>query len=273
MRSVLTIAGFDPSSGAGVTADLMVFAAHGLFGTSAITNLTVQSTVGVDSSHAVEPELVAMTLAFLDADLPPAGIKIGALGTAWVVEAVALYLEAVREAGGRVPVVLDPVIRSSAGRELLEARAVPLLRERLLPLVDWVTPNLEELALLTGRPVSTRGEMSAAAELLQMDIADRGGRVHVLAKGGHLEAPDDFLLTSAGEGHWLAGIRVETRATHGTGCALSSAVLSRVVLGDAPAVAAATAKRYVVEAMRRASPMGRGHGPMELLWPLRTHGG
>ena len=190
MRSVLTIAGFDPSSGAGVTADLMVFAAHGLFGTSAITNLTVQSTVGVDSSHAVEPELVAMTLAFLDADLPPAGIKIGALGTAWVVEAVALYLEAVREAGGRVPVVLDPVIRSSAG-----------------------------------------------------------------------------------EGHWLAGIRVETRATHGTGCALSSAVLSRVVLGDAPAVAAATAKRYVVEAMRRASPMGRGHGPMELLWPLRTHGG
>jgi hydroxymethylpyrimidine/phosphomethylpyrimidine kinase len=271
MKTVLTIAGFDPSSGAGVTADLMVFAAHGLFGTSTITSLTVQSTLGVAGNHPVDAEVVLATLRCLEQDLPAAGVKLGMLATAPVVDAVAEFLAEVR--GRRdIVVVLDPVLRSSSGRELLDAAGVELLRGRLLPLVDWVTPNLDELALLTGRSVSGRGEMAEAAAGLQEAIARMGGRAHVLANGGHLAeemASDDLLLTRDGEAHWLAGERIATRSTHGTGCALSSAVLSRVVLGDAPPVAAAAAKRYVEGALRGAVPLGQGRGPMYHLWPLQ----
>jgi hydroxymethylpyrimidine/phosphomethylpyrimidine kinase len=272
MKTVLTIAGFDPSSGAGVTADLMVFAAHGLFGTSAITSLTVQSTVGVAASHPVDARLVLGTLRCLEQDLPAAGVKLGMLATAPVVEAVADFLAEVR--GRRdVVVVLDPVLRSSSGRELLDAAGVEQLRDRLLPLVDWVTPNLDELALLTGRPIAGRGEMAEAAALLQETIVRLGGRAHVLAKGGHLAeqaASDDLLLPRDGETYWLAGERIATRSTHGTGCALSSALLSRVVLGDAPFAAAEAAKRYVEGALRSAVPLGQGRGPMYHLWPLRN---
>jgi len=274
MKTVLTIAGFDPSSGAGVTADLMVFGAHGLFGTSAITSLTVQSTLGVAASHPVDAGVVLATLQCLEQDLPAAGVKLGMLATAPVVGAVADFLAEVR--GRRdVVVVLDPVLRSSSGRELLDAEGVELLRGRLLPLVDWVTPNLDELALLTGRAIAGRVEMAEGAAVLQEAIARRGGRAHVLAKGGHLAeladqtASDDLLLTRDGEAHWLAGERIATRSTHGTGCALSSALLSRVVLGDAPLEAAEAAKRYVEGALRSAVPLGQGRGPMHHLWPLR----
>ena len=129
MQTVLTIAGFDPSSGAGVTADLMVFAAHGLFGTSCITGLTVQSTVGVRATTAVSAETVRATLNCLASDVPPVGIKIGMLATAEDVRAVAEFLVAFRGEEDRVPVVLDPVLRSSSGRELLDAEGVTVMRE------------------------------------------------------------------------------------------------------------------------------------------------
>lgn len=272
MKTVLTIAGFDPSSGAGVTADLMVFAAHGLFGTSAITSLTVQSTVGVAASHPVDGGVVLAMLRYLEQDLPAAGVKLGMLATAAVVDAVADFLTEVRERR-EIVVVLDPVLRSSSGRELLDAEGVKLLRGRLLPLVDWVTPNLDELARLTGRSIAGRGEMSEAAVGLQETLAGLGGRAHVLAKGGHLAeqtASDDLLLTRDGEVQWLAGERISTHSTHGTGCALSSALLSRVVLGDTPLAAAEAAKRYVEGALRSAVPLGHGRGPMHHLWPLRS---
>lgn len=270
MKTALTIAGFDPSSGAGVTADLMVFAAHGLFGTSTITSLTVQSTVGVASSHPVDAEIVGQTLRCLEQDLPAAGIKIGMLATAPVVEAVAAFVAEVRERRAGVTIVLDPVLRSSSGRELLDSPGVERLRSQLLPLVDWVTPNLDELALLTGQPIAGREQLAEAALLLHDEILRQGTRVHVLAKGGHLEgAADDLLLTPDGELHWLAGERIETKATHGTGCALSSALLCRLLLGDAPLAAAQSAKRYVEGALRNAVPLGQGRGPMHHLWPLR----
>jgi hydroxymethylpyrimidine/phosphomethylpyrimidine kinase len=284
MKTVLTIAGFDPSSGAGVTADLLVFAAHGLFGTSAITSLTVQSTLGVASSHPVDAGIVEQTLRCLEADVPAAGIKIGMLATVPVVLAVTEFLAEVRERRPDLIVVLDPVLQSSSGRELLEPAGVGLLRSRLLPLVDWVTPNLDELALLTGQPIVSHEQMAAAAVMLQQEILRQGSRVHVLAKGGHLDesgampsafdAPlhprsDDLLLTREGERNWLAGERIATRSTHGTGCALSSALLSRLVLGDMPIVAVEAAKRYVEGALRNAEPIGHGHGPMNHLWSLR----
>jgi hydroxymethylpyrimidine/phosphomethylpyrimidine kinase len=266
MQTALTIAGFDPSSGAGVTADLFVFAAHGLFGTSAITSLTVQSTVGVRSSHPVDAGMVMETLECLHYDLPPAGVKIGMLATASIVEVVAAYLERMRGLTLRTPVVLDPVIRSSSGRELLSDEGVALIRERLLPLTSWVTPNLSELSLLSGLPVSSRQQMEAAAVALHNDYPE----LNVLATGGHLDQPDDLILTAEGELHWIPGERVVSSSTHGTGCALSSAVLSRLVLGDEPLSAATRAKHYVTEAIRRAAPMGQGHGPLNHLWQLRS---
>lgn len=275
VQTVLTIAGFDPSSGAGVTADLMVFAAHTLFGTACITGLTIQSTTGVRGCYPVKQEVLAETLDCLDDDLPPAGIKIGMLGTENAVSAVCDYLEKLRSRGSKIPIVVDPVLRSSSGRELLEPSGVEMLQARLLPLADWVTPNREELASLVGRYGANSkaelnaDEITAASAALQNDVESRGGRLlHVLTTLGGVLPPNDLLLTKSGERHWLPGTHVETTSTHGTGCALSSALLCRLVLGDDPLAAATAAKKYVERALSLASPIGRGHGPMNHLWPL-----
>jgi hydroxymethylpyrimidine/phosphomethylpyrimidine kinase len=270
-RVVLTIAGFDPSSGAGITADLAVFAAHGLFGLSAITALTVQSTLGVRSVEPVSAATLAATLECLHADLPPAGVKIGMLATEENVEAVASYLELLKRDRPETPVVLDPIVSSSSGRELLSPEGLRALRECLLPLATWVTPNLAELSQLTGQPVTVKDEVEPAARSLHATHP----RLSILVTGGHLSMddkpaqPDDLLLIASGEAHWLPGERIESTSTHGTGCALSSALLSRLVLGDSPLEAAAQAKQYVAEAIRRAEPIGGGHGPLNHLWALR----
>jgi hydroxymethylpyrimidine/phosphomethylpyrimidine kinase len=264
MRTVLTIAGFDPSSGAGVTADLMVFAAHGLFGTSCITSLTVQSTIGVKTAHPIRPETVRETLDCLHADLPTAGIKIGMLATEGSVAAVSDFLTDLKRSGEQVPVVLDPVLRSSSGRELLEEEGVEVLRKRLLPLVGWVTPNIDELGILTARRVTVRSDLPEAARVLQ----GRCAGLNVLATGGHLDPPDDFLLTADGGTWWLPGARIDSTSTHGTGCALSSALLSGLVLGKSPYEAAVGAKLYVAEAIRTAAGIGHGRGPLNHLWTL-----
>jgi hydroxymethylpyrimidine/phosphomethylpyrimidine kinase len=276
MQSVLTIAGFDPSSGAGVTADLMVFAAHGLFGTACITALTVQSTLGVRTTHATPAEVVEETLACLNGDIPPAGIKIGMLANSdnicIICDSIAI-LRQTHDGLSRVPglpIVLDPVLRSTSGRELLDGPGTLALRERLLPLVDWVTPNLDELAALSGEIVASRDDLPRACQALQ-DSIDRGvdgNRLGVFATGGHLDPPDDFLLLPNGEGHWLPGERVVTQAGHGTGCALSSAFLSRLVLEEAPRAAALAAKLYVAGALRAASKIGAGTWPINYLWAL-----
>jgi hydroxymethylpyrimidine/phosphomethylpyrimidine kinase len=265
MQTALTIAGFDPSSGAGITADLMVFAAHGIFGTACITSLTVQSTLGVEASHPLSPEIVRATLACLYDDLPAAGIKIGMLATAPIVSAVVDFLTRIRTLTPRIPIVLDPVLRSTSGRELLSHEGLTLLRTRLLPLVDWITPNLPELSLLSGQPVTNRNDLTPAVQTLQQSL--RG--MNILATAGHLDPPDDLLLTDTGELHWLPGEHIPTTSTHGTGCTLSSALLSRLVLGDAPQAAAQAAKHYTTQAIRTAPTLGHGHGPLNHLWPLR----
>ncbi len=211
--------------------------------------------------HPVKAEVVRETLDCLWDDLPAAGIKIGMLATAANVVAVADFLERVRRTG--VAVVLDPVLRSSSGRELLEADGVALMRERLLPLVDWVTPNLDELAMLSGRRVAERDDVPEAARALQRAV--RG--LSVMATGGHLAVPDDFVMTADGRMRWLSGEHVETSSTHGTGCALSSALLCGLVRGDADAPR--SAKEYVTGALRAAHAMGKGRGPVEHLWQMR----
>lgn len=275
MQTVLTIAGFDPSSGAGVTADLMVFAAHALFGTSCITALTVQSTLGVRSSHPVSAEIVGATLDCLNADLPPAGIKIGMVAS---IDNILIISEYVRDIhvthpnilGASVPIVLDPVLRSSSGRELLDPQAITALREHLLPLVDWVTPNLDELAVLSGETIVTREDIPNACKLLQANslLSRQGSPLGIVATGGHLDPPDDFVLTPEGETVWLPGLQIVSRATHGTGCAFSSALLSRLVLGTPAIDAARGAKQYVAEAIGRAEPLGKGISGINHLWQI-----
>ena len=261
----MSIAGFDPSSGAGVTADLMVFAAHGLNGTAAITAMTVQSTRGVAAVHATDPDVLQATLQYLNEDLPPAGIKIGMLASAACVRVVIEFLERLRGEPGRVPVVvLDPVLKSSSGHDLIDAEGVELLQERLLPLVDWLTPNTAELALFEGKAVDTRSAMEQAARRLRSRYPNLG----VLAKGGHLDPPDDLVLLTDNTQQWLSGVRIETRATHGTGCALSSAFLSRLVTGFMPAEAAKLAKQYVTGALANAVEMGYGPCCMNHLWEI-----
>lgn len=247
---LLTIAGFDPSSGAGIAADLQTFWNHGFNGVSAITALTVQSARGVSAVERVRSDLLRRTLDSLAAELSLAGVKIGMLGNAEVVGEVADFL---RRAGiGRGRVVLDPVIRSSSGAELLPPPAVEKLRIELLPLVGWVTPNVDEVAALTGEAVPDRAGVPALARLLQAEAAG----LNVVVTGGHLDPPDDYLLEAGGRETWIPGRRVEARGIHGehgTGCVFSSALLCRLALGDAPADAIRCAKAWV---LKRLNPRG-----------------
>jgi hydroxymethylpyrimidine/phosphomethylpyrimidine kinase len=273
MQTVLTIAGFDPSSGAGVTADLMVFAAHGLFGTSCITALTVQSTLGVLSTHPVAPHIIKDTLACLHADLPPAGIKIGMLSSSNNALYISEYCGIVKlvDSGVRpIPIVLDPVLRSSSGRELIDSEGLQAIRESLLPIVDWITPNLAELAALSRQKVERREDIRAASRIIQQDIGMKRDTqpLGIIATGGHLDSPDDYMLTPSGEEFWFPGTRIETTSTHGTGCAFSSAFLSRLVLGDTPYQACFSAKAYVAGALVGVPELGHGRGPLNHLWNI-----
>jgi hydroxymethylpyrimidine/phosphomethylpyrimidine kinase len=271
---LLTIAGFDPSAGAGVSADLKVFAAHGVYGMACITAMTIQSTVGVRAVEPVDSSTVAAILEMLAEDVNFSGIKLGMLADGEIVEVVNNFINSVP----MTPVVLDPVLRSSLGRHLLDSDGVQVLRQKLLARVDWITPNLDELGELTGSSVAGAGEVPIAAERLRQSARALGNeRFNIVVTGGHLDPPDDYLLTADGEGAWIRGQSVETKATHGTGCAFSSALLCRLVAGDAPVVAASWAKEYVAAAMRAAYPIGRGRGPMNHLFRLpredqRTNG-
>ncbi len=259
--TALTIAGFDPSSGAGVSADVLTFAAHGVFATAAITALTVQSTKGVSAVHPVAPELLRQTLLCLEEDLPPAGIKIGMLGSAEMAAEVAGYVRLVR-GRRRVDVVLDPVLRSSSGASLLEradGRAADLLSD-LIASVDVITPNLDEAVALTGLPCTTRDEMEACVTHLRQRY--RG--LTVVLTGGHLPQPADLLSDASGL-HWFEGLHLVTSSTHGTGCAFSSALLAARLHGNTWVEATAAAKQFVAHGMRHAVPRGQGRGPLALV--------
>ncbi len=260
--AVLTVAGFDPSSGAGVTADLKVFAAHQVYGLSAITALTVQSTQGVRRIQPIDPEILADTLECLADDITITGVKIGMLARAETVSVLARFLidaDIIRE-----HIVLDPVIRSSSGRVLLDAKGIDRLRYELLPIVGWVTPNLEELAELAALEVLDRESIVAAAR----ELAGKYPGLNVVVTGGHLDSPDDFLLTAEGTERWFPGRRIDTTATHGTGCTFSSALLCLLVLGQSASQAVAAAKEYARSAMKAAYPVGRGRGPLHHLYRL-----
>ena len=264
---LLTIAGFDPSAGAGVSADLKVFAAHGAYGMACITALTIQSTLGVGAVEPVAAAIVAATLKMLAEDVTFSGIKLGMLANGEIAEVVNIFLKSLPG----VPVVLDPVLRSSSGRDLVDSDGIQTIRRKLLARVDWITPNLDELAELTGASVAGAKEIPGAAEKLRRQARELGNeRLNIVVTGGHLDPPDDYVLTADGESCWIPGRHVETTATHGTGCAYSSALLCRLVAGESPHVAASRAKGYVAGALLAAYPVGRGRGPMNHLYGFKS---
>ncbi|MGC2403142.1 MAG: bifunctional hydroxymethylpyrimidine kinase/phosphomethylpyrimidine kinase [Acidobacteriaceae bacterium] len=260
----LTIAGFDPGSGAGISADLKTFAAHHIYGVACISALTVQSTLGVQSVETLSPSLVRQTLQCLAADVILSGIKIGMLGCGEIVAEVSNFLA---EPSAKVPrgrIVLDPVLRSSSGTSLIDANGISLMRNQLLQRVGWITPNIQELAVL----VEGDEPVPAAASRLR-DMAARLGNdeLNVVVTGGNLDQPNDFLLTSSGEQSWFRGRKVVTSSTHGTGCAFSSALLCGLLLGSSSVKAVESAKEYVTRALETAYPVGQGKGPINHLFP------
>lgn len=256
---VLSIAGFDPSSGAGVSADIKTAAAHGCFGVGCVTALTIQSTRGVARIEPVRGRLVTETLEALASDVEFAAVRIGMLGSAEVALAVAAFLAGHPTAH----VVVDPIISSSTGSALIDLEGVDVIRKRLLPLAEVVTPNLAEAAALWGWPVRTITEMEAAAEGLQA----LGAR-NVLITGGHLDENTDVLRTANQETRQILGLRVESKATHGTGCALATSVACNLAKGMDVHDACVAAKDYVRKAIETAAPIGKGSGPMNLLFKL-----
>jgi hydroxymethylpyrimidine/phosphomethylpyrimidine kinase len=261
----LSIAGFDPSGGAGILADLRTFAAHRLYGMAAISAITVQSTLGIRRVEPVSAEILRETLKTLFEDEKPQGIKIGMVGSEENINCFAPFLVQIYPS----PIVLDPVLRSSSGSELLSGSALEAFRRVLLPRVQWLTPNLEEAAKLTGLPVQGPDGMVKSAHKLQKIARESGGNgLNVVVTGGHRNPPDDLLLTAEGAEHWLPGEHIETSATHGTGCTFSSALLANLILGRSPLESVRAAKQFVRTAMERAYPVGKGKGPLNQLFAL-----
>jgi hydroxymethylpyrimidine/phosphomethylpyrimidine kinase len=255
----LTIAGSDPSGGAGLQADLKTFHQHQVYGMAVVSLLTVQSTRGVARVEVLAAELVAAQLDHLLADVTPGAAKTGALGSAAVIEAVAA-----RAAGRPWPLVVDPVMVSKHGHQLLAPEAAAALKARLAPVAFLLTPNGPEAEALLGRPVRSVAQAREAAVALA-----RLGPRHVLVKGGHLEGDTavDVLLAD-GVLHELAGPRLATPHTHGTGCTLSAAITARLARGDEVVTAVRLARAWLQAALARPPAVGGGIGPVGHLTPL-----
>jgi len=257
LKAALSIAGSDPSGGAGIQADLKTFHQFGVYGSAAVTLLTVQNTMDVFAVECLHPDFVAAQIRAVTADIPPAAAKTGALGNAAIVEAVAQLA-----ASFEFPLVVDPVMISKHGAPLMAAEARAALLECLLPVCRLVTPNLHEAAALTGMEVNTVSHMKAAAEAL----AKRTGAA-VLLKGGHLEGDAVDVLFDRGEFVEFKSPRVDTKHTHGTGCTYSAAITAGLALGMALPQAIARAKGFIGRAIATNPGLGGGSGPVNHFAP------
>ena len=254
--NILTIAGSDCSGGAGIQADIKAISANGGYAMSVITALTAQNTKGVRAVHLTPVEMIAAQISAIRDDIAIHAVKIGMLGTAEIIDCVCKGL-----AGLNCPIVLDPVMVAKGGDRLLASEAVSALRDRLLPRVDLITPNLPEAADLLGEPeVTDRNQMERQADALLAL-----GPAAVLLKGGHLGSDDspDLLATSVGY-EWLTAPRSQTRNTHGTGCTISAALATFLGRGLPVSEAVRQAKTYISGAIASAERLsvGSGHGPV-----------
>jgi hydroxymethylpyrimidine/phosphomethylpyrimidine kinase len=268
MKTALTIAGSDSGGGAGIQADLKTFAAFGVYGTSAITAVTAQNTVGIATVAPLSADLVTAQIETIAGDIQIHATKIGMLATAAIVEAVAAAIEELE-----LPmVVLDPVLISSSGERLLDADGVQALCHELLPLARVVTPNIPEAEALSGRRIRSLGDARDAARRLQ----DMGARAVVIT-GGHAPGTAEYapsadvidLLVEERTIHEFRTSRIESRHTHGTGCTFASAVAAGLALGFALTDAARDAQEYVAGAIRNGLEIGHGHMVLDHWWNRR----
>lgn len=262
MHTALTIAGSDSGGGAGIQADLKTFAAMGVYGTSAVTAITAQNTLGVTAWEPVSTELVIAQIEAVAGDLPPDAVKTGMLATAAIVEAVAAAIE-----GLELPnLVVDPVMIAKGGDRLLHDDAVSAIKAHLLPLAEVLTPNIPEAEVLAGGRIATVDDMRSAARRIRA----MGPRV-VVVKGGHLGRDVsgaeviDVVCTHDGDFE-LRGPRIETRHTHGTGCTFASATAAQLARGADVETALKAAREYLEGAIRHAPELGAGHGPLNHFW-------
>lgn len=255
--SVLTIAGSDSGGGAGIQGDLKTFAALGCYGTSAITAITVQNTLGVSDIHPVPAAIVAGQIKAVLDDIKPSAIKIGMIHQA----DAALAIAGILRAYPGIPVVLDPVMVSSSGRRLLDDEVISILQQQLFPLVTLVTPNLDEAAVLSGISITGVDDMKAAA----VKILETGCNA-VLVKGGHLSGTQlyDVYLDRDGKEHIISSEAISTNNTHGTGCTLSSAIAAFLARGTDLITAIENASVYMHQAIAAGMDVktGEGHGPV-----------
>ena len=253
VAKAMTIAGSDSGGGAGIQADLKTFAAFGLYGTSVITAITAQNTVGVTGVHEVPVGIVAAQIEAVLSDIGVDAVKTGMLSSGNIIETVAREL-----AHFRVDrIVVDPVMVAKSGDRLLREDAVDAMCRSLVPLATVVTPNIPEAEALTGISIESGADARRAADRL----VSMGARA-VVIKGGHLAGPPVDLFYDGREFHELEAARIETRNTHGTGCTFASAIAAGLAKGMDVLDAATAAKEYVTEAIKRSFDIGQGHGPL-----------
>jgi hydroxymethylpyrimidine/phosphomethylpyrimidine kinase len=260
---VLTIAGFDPSSGAGITADIKTIAANGCYGVAAITAMTVQSTIGVKKILPVDPELLLNTLEELNADLKISAVHIGMLGTGGMAHVVAEFLKRAKPPN----VVLDPVLTASSGASLLDAPGLAVLKQDILPLVTVITPNADEAAVLTRMRVCCVDDMKQAVGRLH----EMGAKAVVIT-GGHLQMAVDLLSAENGKDMQIfRAEKLDTPCTHGTGCAFSTSLACHLAQGRSLTEGVLLAKAYVTGAIANGYRLGKGTSPVNHMYRLKNH--
>ena len=259
MKHVLSIAGTDPSGGAGAAADCKTFCAHGCFAMNVITAVVSQNTQGVRSYMDVTPELIADQIDAVFEDISVDAVKIGMVSVPATIHVIADKLKQYRPPF----TVIDPVMVATSGQRLLVPEAEESLKTVLLPMADVLTPNLPEAEVLTGMHIETFAQMEEAAKA----IVAMGAK-SVLIKGGHRMEDATDVFYDGTEFHYFKGQRLESTSTHGTGCSLSSAIAANLANGMVLADAVGAAKKYVLEGIAHAEPIGKGHGPIHHFYSL-----
>ncbi|HEX6805465.1 MAG TPA: bifunctional hydroxymethylpyrimidine kinase/phosphomethylpyrimidine kinase [Terriglobales bacterium] len=261
---VLTIAGFDPSSGAGISADIKTIAAHGCYGVAAITALTVQSTSEIRQVAPVDPDLLRHTLDTLSADVKVSAVHVGMLGSGEVASTVADFLQQ----SAAPNIVLDPVLRSTSGTGLIDNSGIQVMLEKLIPLATAITPNVDEAAALTGLAISHSDEIRQAAERLH-EMGAKG----IVITGADMEKATDLLSLKSGDFQTFKSERLDSSFTHGTGCAFSTAIACHLAQGRPLAEAVLLAKAYVTAAIANGYPIGKGTNPVNHMYRMKNHPG
>ncbi len=259
MKNLLTVAGSDSCGGAGIQADLKTFAAHGGYGMSVITAVTAQNTKGVFGIEQLSPDIIKAQAKAVFDDIPVDGVKIGMLGSREAAEAVADILD---EYNPKL-VIVDPVMVSTSGSELMTGGAEEILIRRILPAARMVTPNIPEAEAMSGIKIKTIQDMGKAAQI----IGDMGP-AYVLIKGGHLRSSSDDLLYNGRTMTIFEGKRINSKSTHGTGCTLSSAICANMARGMDAVMAVGEAKKYIETGIANAPKLGGGHGPIHHFYSL-----